>query len=390
MVEEEGAEQPIQMYVRYKNNIQEWYDDMVEFGLNEEEIKILEEYLLQDYGVANTQETLMMLSMDHRISNFSVVESNVLRKSVAKKVGKLYEQSHQLFYEKGLANGCRKVFLDYIWDVQIALQKGYSFSILHSVGYSKILIQQLNLIHHYPPIYYNTALLEVESGALEQEAFDEEDNEGKKRKEKQTNYGAMASAVSTLQKRGVKIDYPDVNRAKVGFVPDEVSNSIVFSMKGISKINIETAKAIMEHRPYTSFDDFKQRMVEEKHEVLQANGQAQMKFILGNSQLIMLIKAGAFEGIDPRSREELMETHLRSTFKPKSQINAKLVQQVLEMGLIPPMFQDQLKHYNFREFLKNCQKKMIRLQNQSSGIPSIQAMWHLMIMRLNTLLIILS
>lgn len=357
MVEEEGAEQPIQMYVRYKNNIQEWYDDMVEFGLNEEEIKILEEYLLQDYGVANTQETMMMLSMDHRISNFSVVESNALRKSVAKKVGKLYEQSHQLFYEKGLANGCRKVFLDYIWNVQIALQRGYSFSILHSVGYSKILIQQLNLIHHYPPIYYNTALLEVESGALEQEAFDEEDNDGKKKKEKQTNYGAMASAVSTLQKRGVKIDTPDVNRAKVGFVPDEKSNSIVFAMKGISKINNETAKAIMEHRPYTSFDDFKQRMVEEKHEVLQANGQTQMKSYISNSQLIMLIKAGAFEGIDPRSREELMETHLRSTFKPKSQINAKLVQQVLEMGLIPLMFQEQLKHYNFREFLKKLPKE---------------------------------
>ena len=84
MVEEEGAEQPMDMYVRYKSNIQEWYDDMVDFGLNEEEIKILEEYLLQDYGVCNTQESMMMLSMDSRISNFNVVESNNLRKAVAR------------------------------------------------------------------------------------------------------------------------------------------------------------------------------------------------------------------------------------------------------------------------------------------------------------------
>lgn len=124
MVEGDGAEQPMDMYVRYKNNIQEWYDDMIDFGLNEEEIKILEEHLLHDYGVCNTQESMMMLSMDSRISNFSVVESNKLRKAVSKKKGDLYEEAHQLFYEKGLANGCRKVFLDYIWDVQIALQKG--------------------------------------------------------------------------------------------------------------------------------------------------------------------------------------------------------------------------------------------------------------------------
>ena len=84
MVEGDGAEQPMDMYVRYKANIQEWYDDMVEFGLNEEEIKILEEHLLHDYGVCNTQESMMMLSMDKRISNFNVVESNNLRKAVAK------------------------------------------------------------------------------------------------------------------------------------------------------------------------------------------------------------------------------------------------------------------------------------------------------------------
>lgn len=234
-----------------------------------------------------------------------------------------------------------------------------SFSILHSIGYSYIALQQMNLIHHYPPIYYNTAVLEVESGALEQEMLqddDEENGEQKKKKEKQTNYGAMASAVSTLQKRGVKIDYPDLNRAKVGFVPDEKSNSIVFAMKGISKINNETAKNIMEHRPYASFDDFKERLVNTKREVTLPNGQTQQKSYVTNQQLIMLIKAGAFEQIDERSREELMVAHLQSTFKPKSQINASLVQMVLERGMIPHELQEQLKHYNFREFVKKLPK----------------------------------
>ena len=41
-----------------------------------------------------------------------------------KKNGKIYDEVQELFYQKGLANGCRQVFLDYIWNRQIAMQKG--------------------------------------------------------------------------------------------------------------------------------------------------------------------------------------------------------------------------------------------------------------------------
>ena len=350
----DSEEQPLQKYARYKHNIQEWYQDMRNYGLTEDEIKILEPYLLHDSGVSGTQESLMSLTLAPEISNFTVPEANYIRKIISKKKQKEIPKAKELFYRKGREQGNRDLFLDYIWNEQFSLQLGYSFCLSHSLEYTWVLYTELELVNKYPSIYYNTAVLQVESGSLEQEVG--EDSETKK-KEKTTNYGVVASAISMMKKGGITIDYPDINRANVGFIPDEPNNSIVFGMKGISKINIETAKAIMEHRPYTSFDDFKQRMVEEKHEVLQANGQTQMKSYISNSQLIMLIKAGAFEGIDPRSREELMETHLRSTFKPKSQINAKLVQQVLELGLIPPVLQEQLKHYNYKEFLKKLPKQ---------------------------------
>lgn len=274
-------------------------------------------------------------------------------------------KAKELFYRKGREQGNRELFLDYLWNEQFSLQLGYSFCLSHSLEYTWVLFTELELVNNYPAIYYNTAVLQVESGSLEQETIDESET---KKKEKTTNYGVVASAISTMKKSGIRIDLPDINRAKVGFIPDENSNSIIFGLKGISKVNIETAKAIMENRPYTSFDDFKQRMVEEKREVVQANGQTQQKAYLTNSQLIMLIKAGAFDHLDSRSREELMATHLRSTFKPKTQINAKLVQQVLEMGLIPPQFQEQLKHYNYREFLKKLPKE--------NDITSKSIKWH--------------
>lgn len=118
------GEQPMDKYVRFKNNPQEWEQEMIDFGLNDKERTIMHDLLDADYGVCSSQEGMMLMTMDERVANFNVVESNKLRKGVAKKLGSLYEQAHELFYEKGLELGCRKVFLDYIWNVQIAMQRG--------------------------------------------------------------------------------------------------------------------------------------------------------------------------------------------------------------------------------------------------------------------------
>jgi hypothetical protein len=81
---EDGAEQPLEMYVRYKQDINQWYQDMKTFGLQEHEIKIMEKHLLKDYGVCSTQEGMMLLTMDNNVADFNVVDSNLARKGVAK------------------------------------------------------------------------------------------------------------------------------------------------------------------------------------------------------------------------------------------------------------------------------------------------------------------
>ena len=138
-----------------------------------------------------------------------------------------------------------------------------SFSILHTIGYSHILLQQLELITNYPPIYWNTAVLLLESGAISQDTESEDDD----KKEKTTNYGVVASAISNLQQHGVTVDLPDINKADVGFTPHEDTNSIMFGFKGVSLINNDTAGLIIANRPFTSLDDFHKRMVEVKREV---------------------------------------------------------------------------------------------------------------------------
>lgn len=351
---EDGKEQPLDMYVRYKSNINEWYRDMKKCKLTEDEIKIIEKHLLKNYGVCSTQEGMMMLSMDKNIANFNVVESNILRKGVAKKVGDVFEKAHKLLYEKGKQLNTSKNLLDYIWDIQIAMQRGYGFSLLHGIEYTYILIQQLNLVYYYPAIYWNTAVLMVESGAVDRETYEDSDI---KAKERTTNYGEIAKAIGKLQVKNINISLPYINKAEQGFLPNEENNEIVFGFKGIMKINNETAQIIMQNRPYTSLKDFHERLVLVKREVTLKTGKTQMRSLVTDGQVIMLIKAGAFDKIENKPREEILEDYLRLLNPSKRKLNSKDIAKIAEMGIIPSNLKDEMKFYNFREYLTSMSKK---------------------------------
>ena len=47
----EGQERPLDRYLRFKNDISLWYQEMRDFGLTDKEQKLLEPYYLRDYGV---------------------------------------------------------------------------------------------------------------------------------------------------------------------------------------------------------------------------------------------------------------------------------------------------------------------------------------------------
>jgi len=352
---EDGKEQPLDMYVRYKTDINEWYKDMKNLKLTDEEIKIVEKHLLKNYGVCSTQEGMMMLSMDENIAGFNVVESNILRKGVAKKIGETFQKAHDLLYEKGKQLGTSKNLLDYIWDVQIAMQRGYGFSLLHGIEYTYILIQQLNLVCYYPSIYWNTAVLLVESGAVDRELSEDSKLDTK---EKTTNYGEVAKAIGKLQSKGVKISLPYINQAEQGFLPNEENNEIIFGFKGIMKINNDTSQIIMENRPYKSLKDFHERLVLIKREVTLKTGKKQMKSLVPEGQTIMLIKAGTFDKIENKPREEILENYLQLLNPPKKKLNVKDIAKLSEMGVIPSELKDELRLYNFRNYITSTYSKI--------------------------------
>lgn len=125
MVTEEGQEQPIDTYIRFKNDIEQWYSLMRDkYRLTDKEICILEKYLKSNYGVGDTQEIVMEISMDPNIANFSVADSNKLRKSIAKKKPALQMAMKEQFFKRGKELKTSDNLLNYIWKEVVGKQLG--------------------------------------------------------------------------------------------------------------------------------------------------------------------------------------------------------------------------------------------------------------------------
>ena len=56
LLAEKGEESPLDKYVRYKNNINLWYQEMDREGITKEEQTYLEPYFKSSYGVPPSQE----------------------------------------------------------------------------------------------------------------------------------------------------------------------------------------------------------------------------------------------------------------------------------------------------------------------------------------------
>lgn len=126
MTSEKGQESPMEKYVRFKNNISLWYQEMNRAGLTKEEQKVLEPHFLRSYGVPPSQEQMMTMLMDKNICEFTLAEANAARKIVGKKqMSKIPELK-----AKVLKKAKSKALGHYVWECGIGPQMGYSFSIV--------------------------------------------------------------------------------------------------------------------------------------------------------------------------------------------------------------------------------------------------------------------
>lgn len=346
MISEKDAEQPIDTYVRYKNDIQEWYKCMREkYELTEDEIKTLEQYLLPSYGLGPTQEDIMLISMDKNISGFDVKTSNLLRKSISKKDKALQHKMKEMFFEKGHEQGARDNILNYVWKEVVGKQLGYSFSINHTVPYAAISLQEMNLWYAYPHVFWNTACLSINAGADESV----EDN-------KSTEYGRIGVAVTNMQKEGITIANPDINEAQFSFDPDVENNTIIYALKAINGIGDDICREIINNRPYTSFEDFCTRMLDTK--------------IIKPSQMVMLIKAGCFLKLDSPNREETMRKYITLyNVNPIDKLTLSQMGNIQKFNILPDNLNLCVRYLNYKKYILDPEGFVRNYVDSSKKIP---------------------
>ena len=120
MTAEKGEETPMEKYIRFKNNINLWYDEMKEFGLTKEEMEALKPYFLKSHGVPPSQEQLMQMLMDENLCHFTLAEANAARKIVGKKqMSKIPE-----LQKKVLDQAASPCLGHYIWKCGVGPQMG--------------------------------------------------------------------------------------------------------------------------------------------------------------------------------------------------------------------------------------------------------------------------
>lgn len=284
------GEQPLDKFLRFKKDGKEWEEELDENGLNKDEKRVIYEHLNKRHGLCDTQESLMMLAMDERIGNFDLIEANILRKAVMKHDVKKIQELYDLFIKKGTNKGNRVELLNYVWDFLFRPQFSYAFSLPHIAAYSLILMIELNACYNYGSIFWKTACLSINSGI-----YGDDGSSG-------NDYSSIAKAIGGMKDI---VQNPDINKSDLGFIPFEEKNKILFGLKPIIGLGIDTAKEIIKNRPYHSFDHFFETMIKTKK--------------ISGKKAITLIKAGCFDNFC-ENRKELMVKFIHMYVDKKSKL----------------------------------------------------------------------
>ena len=364
MASEKGAEQPLSKYARYKDDINLWYDEMRNYGLTEDEINWLRSYLDISFGICETQEKLMSMVQDERIGGHSLLFADRLRKSIAKKKPAEFLQCEKEFFETIEEKHLSKRLANYVWNVIFKVQRGYSFCAAHTLAYSLVGLQELNLAFKYPIVFWNCACLITDSGGLEQEQEEEDiyseetqyincieeftedeeeddddddeeekDSTKKKKKVKTVNFGKIATAIGKMKAIGIEVTPPDINKSGYTFSPEVKTNTIRYGLSGITRVGEEIIQNILSNRPYLTVQDFLSKVKVTK------------------PQMVNLIKSGAFDSFG--EREEVMKKYIASISSPKTRLTLQNMRMLIDNNYIPPHLDFQIRLFNFNKYLKN-------------------------------------
>lgn len=374
MATEKGGEMPVNKLARFKAHPSDWDYELRKYGLGAEAKEILEPVLNVSYGLCIAQEQFMQLVQLPELGGFNLTWADKLRKSIAKKNPAQYEALTEEYFKIIKEKGLDERLCTYVWNVLIAMSKGYGFNLSHTLAYSLIGLQELNLAYRYPTILWDCACLISDSGGADKEEEDEdgdndegtirenigvsfddismgvfskddedeEDGENnlsdsstkKKQSNKSTNYGKIATAIGKISQEGVEIVATNINKSEYTFAPDVNNNRIIYGLSGITRVGDDLVRQIMNNRPYDSIEDFVNKVKVNK------------------PQMINLVKSGAFDELYGGDRIKAMNVYIDLIADKKKRMTLQNMQMLINFGFIPEEYDFQCRVYNFNKYLK--------------------------------------
>ena len=251
----------------------------------------------------------------------------------------------------------RKELLDYVYKACILPQAGYSFALNHCVPYTVIGVQEAHLATHYNPLYWACACLCCNAGNTAQSLDTDDDEESveedeetpqdpanepleaaQKKKRAAPNYGKIAKAIADAQMGGVEIGLPDINTAQDDFVPDVKNNRILYSLRVVNAVSDSVFDEIMAKRPFSSLQDFLDRMETPS-----------------SAQIIGLIKAGCFDSLEGKGRSTILRWYVNWLAEHKYPIKENLTASHIKKAIATHMplapYKEQVYMVNFKTWI---------------------------------------
>jgi DNA polymerase-3 subunit alpha len=253
----------------------------------------LKKILKPTYGIIIYQEQVMQIAQT--LAGFTAGEADILRRAMGKKKRAELEKQKEKFVAGAIKKGIKKDVANYVF-TKIEPFADYGFNKSHAVAYAFIAFQTAYLKTYHKEEFIAASM----STTL-------------------TNTSKLREYVEELKRLKVEVVRPSINKCFAEFKAE--TNKIFYGLGAIKSVGFEAISNIINEREkdgkFKSFVDFINRVNPKDVNKLQLEG---------------LVKAGAFDEIDP-NRRKLIESIPKIILTIKSKYEEKISNQSNLFGL---------------------------------------------------------
>lgn len=221
----------------------------------------------ETYGIMVYQEQVMQIA--RTLAGYTMGEADKLRKVMGKKQVQEIPKQRKKFMEGAIKNGIKEDIASSLFD-QMEKFASYGFNKSHAAAYSLISYQTAYLKCHYP-VEFMCAVMDLDI----------------------TNTDKLTVFVNDCKAMEFEVLTPNINKSSADFTVE--NGNIRYALGAVKGVSAAAMAGIVSERekngPFKSISDFCHRI--------------DIKFI-NRKQLEQLIKAGAFDDLDP-NRAKLFE-----------------------------------------------------------------------------------